>query len=419
MNVLALGGAGDMGRMAVAVLIESTIVKKITVADKDYKRAKVFVDLVGSDKLIAVKIDVTNRTNLLDLINSHDIVMSTVGPYYKFATIILDACIESKRPYVDICDDWKPTLDLLERDQAAKDAGITALIGIGASPGLSNLIAVFAASKLDEVDDLITEWSLASYGGIVGIGRKPKYFINTKKLKKKLGPTPKKPNAAMMHLFYETLEKIPTFKGGKRVEIEPLTETEPLQFPGFKDAYVVHIGHPEPVTLPRVIKANSISNLMHLGRTVNDIVRNYTQKIKNKELTIQEAAIAIEEEDDELTKKVMSGKAPEVLKEYLEGPPPLCAIALGIKEGNKKKIAIGFSHYPTGGDDQENMAAVTGIPLAIGTIMMLEEKINQKGVITPEEAFKDNLTEFFDRYAVYCGKNLTGKDILIEREEDI
>ena len=157
MRILALG-AGDMARMAIAVLIESDIVEALTVADKNYELAKTFVDLVSSDKLTAVEIDVIERVKLLDLISSHDIVMNTVGPYYKFATMILDACIESKKPYVDICDDWKPTLDMLERDKAAKDAGINALIGIGASPGITNLMVVLACHELDEVDKVITAW---------------------------------------------------------------------------------------------------------------------------------------------------------------------------------------------------------------------------------------------------------------------
>jgi len=65
------------------------------------------------------------------------------------------------------------------------------------------------------------------------------------------------------------------------------------------------------------------------------------------------------------------------------------------------------------------MAGVTSIPLGIATIMLIEGKITQKGVLTPEEVFKNNPMEFFDRIAPYCGKNLTGKDVLIEREEDL
>ena len=192
---------------------------------------------------------------------SHDIVINTVGPFYRFEVPIIEAVIEAKKPFLDICDDWKPSLDALKFDQKAREAGITAVIGIGASPGITNILAVHACSKLDEIDELITAWGVAAE---IKTGRKPKYFIRPQKLAKKLGKTERKPNAAMMHLLYETIEKVPTFKNGELVEIEPLTETEPFDFPGYKSMYAVNIGHPEPVTLPRTIKANNISNVMYI-----------------------------------------------------------------------------------------------------------------------------------------------------------
>jgi len=62
------------------------------------------------------------------------------------------------------------------------------------------------------------------------------------------------------------------------------------------------------------------------------------------------------------------------------------------------------------------MAGITGVPLAIGAIMMIDGKINKKRVLTPEEAIIEPM-EFFNRLAPYCGKNLSGKDILIIRED--
>lgn len=62
------------------------------------------------------------------------------------------------------------------------------------------------------------------------------------------------------------------------------------------------------------------------------------------------------------------------------------------------------------------MTGITGVPLAIGAIMMINGKINKKGVLTPEEVIPEPM-EFFDRLAPYCGKNLSGKDILIIMEE--
>lgn len=409
MKVLALGGAGDMGRMAVAVLLDSPRVTSVTVADINSELVKIFVEMVDSPNLSGVQIDITEKEKLIDLISSHDVVINTVGPFYKFDVLIMEAVIEAKKHFLDICDDWKPTLDALEFNDKAKKADMTAVIGIGASPGITNILAVQACSKLDRIDELITAWGVDID---IKAGKKPKYFIKPEKLRKKLGKTERKPNAAFMHLLYETIEKVPTFKDGKMIEIDPLTETEPYEFPGFKSMYACHIGHPEPVTLPRTIKAKSISNVMYIGETATDITRKYSQKIKEKELTIEEATLALTQEWAKLNEKALQDK--NFVNQYFGGPPTLSVIATGTKGGKRKRIGVALAREPFGA-----MAGVTSIPLGIATIMLIEGKITQKGVLTPEEVFKNNLMEFFDRIAPYCGKNLTGQDILIEREEDL
>ncbi len=404
MKILALGGSGDMGRMAVAVLLESPKTTSITVADKNYKRAKHFIDLVDSDKLEAVGLDITKQNKLTSLISSYDLIMNTVGPFYKYGTMILDAAIRAKIPYVDICDDWKPTLELLEMNNRAKEAGITALIGIGASPGITNLMAVIACSRLDKVDDLITAWG---YGVGERVGSKPKYFVEPRKFYKKFKDMPQIANAATMHLFYETVESIPTFRDGKIIDIKPLTDAEPLQFPGYKDTYVCHIGHPEPITLPRVLNVNSVSNLMYMGKTITNIVRKYTQQISNKELSVSEASIKFGEEV-----RIMN-RNEDIIKEFIGMPPGLSVIAAGINDGIRKKIAIANNRVPFGG-----MAGVTSVPLALAAEMILNGEIKEKGVLTPEEAIS-NPMNFFDRYAKFCGNNLNGKDTLLIEEVDL
>ena len=406
MKVLALGGSGDMGRMGVAILLESQKVSSITVADINLERVEHFIEMVGSNKLISAEIDVTQHDKLVQLISDHDIVVNTVGPYYEFANPIMEATIEAKKDYIDINDDAKPTLNMLEKSQKAKEAGITAVIGLGASPGLTNLMAVLACSELDEVDDLITAWGW----GLAKEGKKPQYYIIPRNYYAKYKDSPLIANAATMHLFYETLETIPTFKGGKMVEIKPLTEAEPLQFPGFNDAYVCHLGHPEPVTLSRVIKAKSVSNVMYIGRLATEMVRKFSQQIANKELTISEASIAFFKEAKKLRNE------PEVLKEYANLPPGLCVVVTGTKNGTQKKVAIAGSHAPFGA-----MAGVTGVPLAIGARMIMEGKITEKGVFTPEEVIKtkEDLMEFFDRFAKYCGKDLKGEDVLLKKVVDL
>lgn len=103
----------------------------------------------------------------------------------------------------------------------------------------------------------------------------------------------------------------------------------------------------------------------------------------------------------------------QFIKEYIGMPPGLSVIATGLKNGKRIKITIGNNHVPFGA-----MAGVTSIPLAIAAFMVINGEIKEKGVLTPEEAFSDPMG-FFDRYAKYCGKNLTGKDVLLEREVEL
>lgn len=212
-------------------------------------------------------------------------------------------------------------------------------------------------------------------------------------------------NAAYQHLIYECLDMIPTFRGGKTVKIEPLAEAEPIRFPGFDDAYACHVGHPEPATLPRTIKANSVSNVMFYGKYLTDTLRDYVKKVSTKELPINEATFRYVKE----VRKAV--KSPEIAKEFTGFPPGLCVTVTG-KKSKKKKVAIGIKRQPYGG-----MAGITSIPLAIAAFMIMEGKISDKGVLTPEGSIDPR--EFFDRYALYCGEKLSGNDVLIRREVDL
>ncbi|MGY2093295.1 saccharopine dehydrogenase NADP-binding domain-containing protein [Nocardia gipuzkoensis] len=111
----------------------------------------------GGDRL---RLDVTDPPTLHQAIGDCDLVVNTVGPYFRFGPALLAAAIDVGCDYVDINDDWEPTLDMLAMDSRAREVGITALVGMGASPGIANLLAVTAAVELDTVQSIITGWSV-------------------------------------------------------------------------------------------------------------------------------------------------------------------------------------------------------------------------------------------------------------------
>jgi saccharopine dehydrogenase-like NADP-dependent oxidoreductase len=159
MKVLVLGGAGDMGRHACRIAVAFGHVEELVVADLAGDAAASFADELGA-KAKPRQLDVTDRDALKAAMLNADVVLNTVGPFFRFGVPILTAAIEARCDYLDICDDWAPTLDMLDRHSAARDAAVTAVIGLGASPGVVNLLAILAAAQLDDVRRLLTGWNL-------------------------------------------------------------------------------------------------------------------------------------------------------------------------------------------------------------------------------------------------------------------
>ena len=83
MKILVLG-AGRMGHGAVYDLIHnSPEVASVTVADFDLKKAETVAQKVGSGKVSARRIDVSNYAGVIDLMNGHDSAISCVNYWFN------------------------------------------------------------------------------------------------------------------------------------------------------------------------------------------------------------------------------------------------------------------------------------------------------------------------------------------------
>ena len=159
MRIVALGGCGLVGAAAVKAALDVTEAEEIVIADQNGESARKMAEALG-DRVTSAEVNVEDAAGLESLFADRDIVLSTVGPYFRFGLPVLKAAIRSNTHYVDINDDWEPTLDMLECHQEARKAGITAIVGVGISPGIMNLMAVRAMRELDTVDTIYTVWSL-------------------------------------------------------------------------------------------------------------------------------------------------------------------------------------------------------------------------------------------------------------------
>lgn len=368
---ILLLGAGAMGQMAAQTVATFPEVASLLIADLNQTAAQAVASACGG-KAKAAGLDVTNPDELTALMRQADLVMNCVGPFFRFGVPILEAAIDAGLDYLDICDDPEPTKAMHELHDRAQAAKITAVIGLGASPGITSMLAARARAELDETEELIAAWNIEEDAG----GEDAIAF-----------------SAAIVHWMQQCSGTILECENSRLVEKKPLTEVS-LDYPGRGQRTVYTVGHPEPVSfhfsypdLPR-----SYCVMVMPGLWIKEFRKLAAQ--------IDQGALTLEEAGKQLVEGALGssffGKIIENISGLFDGPrlPIFFALAQGRKDGKPARVATTVRAIPPG------MARATGIPLALGTRLQLQGKVAVKGVIAPEIAFDSG--EFFDLLAPYC-----------------
>lgn len=148
---LVLGGYGEMGQIIVADLLESTK-DKIIVAGRDLEAAQKFIAKYFNPRLKAAAIDVSNIRKLAKLIKNCDIVINSTQ--YNFNLHVMRACILAKKNYIDLGGLFHMTKKQLKLHEIFKRNGLTAVLGCGATPGITNVLAAYGRRFLDKVQEI-------------------------------------------------------------------------------------------------------------------------------------------------------------------------------------------------------------------------------------------------------------------------
>ncbi|MBC7300649.1 MAG: SDR family NAD(P)-dependent oxidoreductase [Nocardia sp.] len=365
MRVLVLGGAGEIGRSAAKMLAAQGNIEQVVVADLDEAKAGAVAEEIGHGAR-ACRIDVTDRRRLVALVRECDVVLNTVGPYFRFGPGILSAVIEAGRNYLDVCDDPAPTSTMLDMNEQAAAAGVTAVIGMGASPGVANLLARKAIDALDQVDSVVTGWNL--------LMAQPKQRSW-------------RPSAAIVHGIEQVSAPIPVIRGNAQVREKPLRKTT-VDYPGMGAATGWTFGHPEPVTLARTFP--EIVDCVNVALAPRYVIAPLTalgSSVRSGLLSRERAAQLAAIVENALPSSPVAALDNGTL-------PPLFATATGTVDGVLTTIACALGQVPG-----LNMAEATGIPLAVGALL----EVDRPGVHPPEAVFEPD--EFFRELAPFCVGN--------------
>jgi saccharopine dehydrogenase-like NADP-dependent oxidoreductase len=378
-----------MGRYAARTAAAFDFVEGMLVGDLDGLAAARLADALGA-KARSAAIDVTDEARLVRVLSDADVVLNTVGPFFRLGPPVLRAAIQARCHYLDINDDWESTEAMLAMADDARTAGVTAVIGMGASPGISNLLAVTAARELDGVEELYAGFDLdAAMPETRGA----------------------KPAAATIHGVHQLTGRIRVFEGGRLVE-QPALRRVDVDYPGLGRFPAWTMGHPEAITFPTHFPGLRRSLVvMTMARSNIAVMRVLAALIGAHLLSIERAAALVEwlegvgkpaKTPDDYLREVTRDGAPRL--------PPLFAIAKGRKGGREASVAAAVLSAPAVG-----MGGATGVPLALGLAIVRPEGEARRGVFAAEAMVDPD--EFFERLAPLCtpAKKGRGELVLVSR----
>jgi saccharopine dehydrogenase-like NADP-dependent oxidoreductase len=362
-KITVLGGCGGIGSFAVRTLATSGYFDEIAIAENRYEAACDFAASLGGTAS-AVRVDAEDPASLKRAMSGSDVVLNCIGPFYRFGPPVLMAAIEAGINYVDVCDDLDATERMLELDSEASSAGISALIGMGNSPGMANVLARWC---VDEMLDAVDEVNI--------------YHAH--------GGEPSEGGAVIKHRIHAMTSDIPLFVDGKFIQVRMLEPSgqEFVKETEFKNigAYPVYpYPHPETITMPKYFKG--VKQVTNMGVVFPLPYFQLTMDTVKLGLASEEPIIVQGSEVIPIEFEVayiISRRHGFLADAGVTEPSGCLKVEVkGTKGGEPHQFV--FSMYSAGAGAGEG----TGIPAAMGAILMKEGKVEGKGVFPPEAGVK-------------------------------
>ncbi len=388
MKVLVLG-VGKMGYGLLKDLAQQHDVHEIVAADVNIGPAQQVVERVNSDKIEVRHCDVMKSSETISLMKDGFDVVASALPR-PFCDSALAAAIEAGIGYADIAASFSSIFKL---DEAAKNAGVTAVPHIGLDIGIDRVLCGVGARKLDSVESFRVWCGGFPQKGTPGYENPLRYKISWYW-----------PYAALGNVGSSTI-----LIDGEMVEIPRLSDT-------------VEITFPEPIGKCETYTTGDLNDVTeHLGlegvaeawaKTVrwpghSDIWKKIVElklldeepvNVKGTEIKPRDFFLALGEK----TLQYLPGEGDAICQRVEVS---------GIREGNKTTFIYEFTDFYDPENDISAMARTTAFPCSIVVQMIANGDFKDAGVIHPVKiGYDERLSEIFF-------KKLSKRKIKIEESE--
>lgn len=343
MRALVVGAAGMVGRASARALVSRGRFDEIVLADK---RVEAMPDIAER-----VALDVTDVDALRRALAGMDVVLNCTT--YHYGIVMLEGAIASRVGYVDLGGLHNTPRQLL-LDGAAHAAGITAVIGCGATPGISNVLARNAADVLGDISEV--DIAFVSY--------------------RDLAPSPGL-LSTVLDEFRPDVDRY-YWNDGSLVKVEPFSGETVVRFPApVDDATVFYVPHSENHTLPQSLAGVRKVSVRGTWRPRDmGLLRALARSGMTSSAPLHVDGVAVKPLDV-LHAALMNAHQPS--------DEPCCFyVNVTARAAGGEEWARTAFHPLDWGPAATGM--MTGIPAAIGA-EFVAQRVSPKGVVAPDVAF--------------------------------
>jgi len=361
MKFVVLGGYGIIGKAVVADLYKYSKNSEIIVAGRDLKKANEYAHSFKSSRVKAKEIDINNENQLVDLLKGSDVCINCVQ--YYFNVQIMGACLKAKINYVDLGGLFHETKKQIKLDRDFKKIGKLAILGIGGTPGITNIMATYGSRLLKNFKSIEITFADLDYEN--------KGFVLPYSFKT---------------IVDEFTMKATVLENGKLIFAGPGSGRKEYDFgKEFGKQSGFYTLHSELATFPYSFAKNGLKNCEFRVTFSEDFSKKIKKLIELGFTSPNSISISGKElKIIDITDKIMERFAPKP----------------GAKVNDKELLRVNFDNdkliidaVAKSNNDVSSWILDTGIPCSIAAQMIAEKRIVGSGVLAPEKAI--NPMSFF------------------------
>ncbi len=358
-------------------------IDEIVLADFRTEPAQSLVSRLKSDKLSVAKVDAKDPKAVKRVLSGSDLLISSIPS--ELNTKVMEQALSVGTDYIDYSVAQEAIDDFDRVSKMCEDAGVTAVTGMGADPGISDIFARYAANKLDSAYEAHVR------DGDNGSAEGHDFFSLWSPL----------------DMMEEVTIPAAVFKDGKIMFLPPLHKKEIYDFPEpIGPLPVYNTTHEETYLMPKFIKGIRNAdfkialddNFVEIANMIRKLGMHSLKPIDVKGVQIRplDMVVALMPTPVDLIGKV-KGSAGVVVE------------VLGEKGGRKAMVKVWttLSHekaYQLCGSNATGYLVGTGG--AVGADMIVAGEIKGKGLFAPEMLPAEKYV------ARLSGKNLEVKEQL-------